>query len=107
MKTWQEEGFDSPEQQICVHSLRRKNRLQHGDYCEVTEEQAIELLTIEGDLINPRSYVRPVFNTSLIIHSVYKEDIGIVLSGFPNGDEMNKIDFSDFRARLINTMQTA
>lgn len=77
--------------------------LEHGMYCEVTREQAVELLTIDGFVV-PEWYAGDFF---LGKHdNVYArlDKIGIVLSGIVHGDMTRHLQFPDFRQRLINTV---
>lgn len=78
--------------------------LEHGDYCEVTREQAVELLTIEKyDAID--DYLYQFFGRDKIYVNVFMRcyDDEIVLSAYKYS-QYDKLPFADFRQRLINTV---
>lgn len=103
MKTWQEEGFDSPEQQISVHAIRAKLKLQTGDYCEVMREQAIDILNIEG-YSTPEAYVEPFVKYDKI-YAWWHSRMSIIISGFLTDGPGDELSFPDFKQRLINTLK--
>lgn len=83
--------------------------LSHGMYCEVTREQAVELLTIEGQLTRPRQYVEPIFNVfenALGTGTIrFDESNGLVASFLSHGDHSKLLQFADFKQRLVNTVK--
>lgn len=86
--------------------METTEKLSHGMYCDVTREQAVELLTIEGDVkIDSMSeYVTEFFNEISTAHILYMEYIGCILSFDKHGDFNNKLPFPDFKERLVNTV---
>lgn len=79
--------------------------LEHGDYCEVTREQAVELLTIERyDAID--DYLYQFFGRDKIYVNVFMRYYGdeIVLSAYEYSQYDRPLPFADFRQRLINTV---
>lgn len=84
-------------------------KLQTGDYCEVTREQAIELLTIEG-YEHPDHYAGGWHDSGNLKYARYEGEIAsnngeILLAGMVHWDFQNKFTFEDFKQRLINTVK--
>lgn len=79
------------------------DKLQIGDYCEVTREQAIELLEIEG-YSTPESYVEPFVKYDKI-YAWWHSMKSIILSGFLTDGPGDELSFPDFKQRLINTVK--
>lgn len=82
--------------------------LEHGMYCEVTREQAIELLTIEG-FEYAAHYAGGWHDSGLLKYARYDDRIAsddgeILLSGIIHGDMYEQLPFPDFKQRLINTV---
>jgi hypothetical protein len=74
--------------------------LSHGDYCEVTREQAVELLTIENEVdAEFYSSIEPVINY------VWVNNKDIMLSGTKHGEMKTFITFSELKQRLVNTVK--
>jgi hypothetical protein len=80
--------------------------LQHGDYCEVTREQAIELLIIEAPLHDPinSGYIAMYFGKYTNVFIRFDGD-QILLSGFKHGAYVQQLPFDDFKQRLVNTVK--
>jgi hypothetical protein len=80
--------------------------LSHGDYCEVTREQAVELLTIEN--YKPaEDYVDQFFGDDKWYDQVciLSGEHGIVLSGIKHSRYSKELPFPDFKERLVNTVK--
>lgn len=84
--------------------MEATEKLYHGMYCEVTREQSIELLLMEGCIMFPRNYVDPIFKTFERVYALNRIHTGIVLSGIKHGDYITEIPYSDFKQRLFNTV---
>lgn len=82
-------------------------KLKHGHYCTVTEEQAIELLVIEGDFLRPEEYVAGFFSGEYgeVCMRFDLLERACILSPSHHWDRVEKIDFEDFKQRLINTVK--
>lgn len=80
------------------------DKLQTGDYCEVTREQAVELLTIEG-AVPVDHYISLEEHTVYGIKYAYQSFDGVILTGITHGGTTNIIPFPDFKQRLINTVK--
>lgn len=73
-------------------------------YCEVTREQAVELLTIEGQ-VRPEHYINLEEYGVFGIKYIWIDSItGLILSGITHGEMKNELPFPDFKQRLVNTI---
>lgn len=82
------------------------DKLQTGDYCKVTREQAIELLKIEHYGV-PEAYCNEFFGKPEypIVWALASGTCGIKLSGMLYWKHITHIPFPDFKQRLINTVK--
>jgi hypothetical protein len=80
--------------------------LQDGNYCQVTEKQTIELLTIEK-FINPKSYANAFFGEGGYqkVFIRYDEDNGLLITCLEPATNTKELPFAQFRYNLINTIK--
>lgn len=82
-------------------------KLQTGDYCAVTKDQAIELIKLEGrwSVSFERLYVDEFYDSGFESVNIRCDNIGLILSGVTHGYHKQELSFHDFKQRLINTVK--
>lgn len=82
-------------------------KLQTGDYCDVTREQTIELFKLEGrwSVHFEKIYIDEFYDSGFKLVNIRYDDIGLILSGVTHGYHKQKITFEDLKQRLINTVK--
>lgn len=81
-----------------------KTQLQNGDFCEVTREESIELLSLEtGRFTRPDWYANDFYDGRFKKVYIRQDEIGLILSGVLFSVHKTEFIFQDFKQRLINT----
>lgn len=82
------------------------DKLQTGDYCEVTREQAIQLLNIEH-YGSPEAYCNEFFGKPEYpkVWVRANDNLRVTLSAMMHGGYVTERSFEDFKQRLINTVK--
>lgn len=85
-----------------IRETIEKTVLQHGDYCEATNEQISDLIIIEGETpsIAASIYVSKRINRNVWWDSKY----GLIISEIIHGEHKTKLPFAVFKDRLVNTV---
>lgn len=79
--------------------------IQTGDYCEVTETQATELLKIEG-VSTPKAYTDLFFELRKfpVVYIRYEKDFSLILSELKYERHVNEMTFVEFKEQLLKKL---